>query len=592
MRKTFLPLLLLLTLFLLPNWVSAAPNAQAEESVNLMIEGQSISPEVPPVIKNGRTLVPVRVIAEGLGAQVGWDQDNRTATIILEGNKLILQVDNPKATLNGKQVKLDAPPVMKHQRMLLPLRFVGEAFGSSIGWDSQQRTVLVNKAVSLRVNGQEIENPPKFYRIEDELYASAEQVAQQIGWKTSFSAGQFHSAKTIDSQLMIPVTELEATIGGSVTWDKEQNHVEIERTSKMNGWTTEEKKVFIETSRQVTPNHFLLQGPHRLVIDLPQTVLSDKLVEELTNLSSLSMPDQTDSSSSQTEQSSETDAVKSQEIQSETAKESYEADATNVQSEVVGSAVDGTADGENLKNSGTVEEILKAKADQSLIRNIRYSQYSMNPPTVRVVIELGQKSRYSLVEKENGLEISFSPTPKKTGYLIVVDAGHGGHDNGAKGVSGNVEKDFNLAVANRVVQLLKQYREFQVEATRSTDVYLTLQDRVDIANESNADLFLSIHANSFQPSSRGTESFYYHANSEAFARVVHRHLLEAAQFPDRGVKTSGFYVIKNTKMPAVLTETGFLTNTIENAQLTNPDFREKIAQALTAAIREYYLSYQ
>lgn len=574
MRKTFLPLLMLLTLLLIPNWAAAASQAQGEERVHLMIDGQSISAEVPPLIKNGRTLVPVRVIAEGLGATVGWNQDTRTATITQEGSKLVLQVDNPNATLNGKQVKLDAPPLMYHQRMLLPLRFVGEAFGTSIGWDSQSRTVLVNKSVSLQVNGQDVKNPPKFYRVADELYVPVEQVAEQIGWKPKVSAGQFRSVKTIDSQLMIPIVELEKTINGSVKWDREKNRVEIERISKLTGWTAEEKKVFIETTKQVTPSHFLLQGPHRLVIDLPQTVLSDKLKEQLDALAS---PDQ---------EMSKTDNKEESQQLSEAARESDETDGEEDQSEASGMAAS------EQSESSDEFTVAQAKADQSLIRDIRYSQYSMNPPTVRVVIELGQKSKYSLVETENGLEISFSTTPKKTGYLIVVDAGHGGYDNGAKGVSGNLEKDYNLAVANRVVQLLKQYPEFQVVATRSTDVYLTLQDRVDIANEMNADLFLSIHANSFQPSSRGTESFYYNANSEAFAKVVHRHLVGATQFPDRGVKATGFYVIKHTKMPAVLTETGFLTNTIENAQLTNPAFREKVAQALAAAIREYYQSYQ
>jgi N-acetylmuramoyl-L-alanine amidase len=173
-----------------------------------------------------------------------------------------------------------------------------------------------------------------------------------------------------------------------------------------------------------------------------------------------------------------------------------------------------------------------------------------------------------------------------------VDAGHGGKDPGAKGVAGNAEKDFTLSVAKRMIQLLKQYPEFQVEATRTTDVYVTLQDRVKFANERGADLFISIHANSATSSARGTETYYYNSYSEAFARVVHKHLRAATQFPDRGVHTAPFYVIKNTKMPAVLTETGFLSNAYENAKLNSPEFQQKVAEALVAAIREYYQTYQ
>jgi N-acetylmuramoyl-L-alanine amidase len=124
-------------------------------------------------------------------------------------------------------------------------------------------------------------------------------------------------------------------------------------------------------------------------------------------------------------------------------------------------------------------------------------------------------------------------------------------------------------------------------------VFLELSERTAFANERDADLFISIHANAFAKSTtRGTETFYYNKNSEAFAKLVHKYLQGATQFPNRGVKASGFYVIKHTKMPAVLTETGFLSNPTENAQLRSPEFQDKVAQALAIAIREYYQSYQ
>jgi N-acetylmuramoyl-L-alanine amidase len=123
-------------------------------------------------------------------------------------------------------------------------------------------------------------------------------------------------------------------------------------------------------------------------------------------------------------------------------------------------------------------------------------------------------------------------------------------------------------------------------------VFLELSERVALANEYDADLFISIHANSFSnPNTRGTETYYYNDYSEAFAKIVHKHLVQATGFPDRKMRQYPFYVIKHTKMPAVLTETGFLTNPTENAQLTNPQFQEKVAQALVAAIREYYEAY-
>jgi N-acetylmuramoyl-L-alanine amidase len=552
-----------------------------------MIQGKSVAPDVPPLIKNGRTLVPIRVVAEGLGARVGWEQSTRTATIERGNNKLILQVNSAKAIVNGREVKLDAPPTMQNQRMLLPLRFVGETLGLNVGWDNQTRTVLANQAISLEVNGQAVKNAPKFYLYADQLYAPIDEVAKLIGWKKTFSANQLHKAKTIDSQLMVAIDELEEMIGGDVDWDRDENRVTIERLSRFAGYSVEGQKIFIETTKRISPEHFLLDGPYRLVLDLPQTVLSDEMLERLTQerkaepaeASADAADGQSDGSRDGANQSGAADW-----------EETYHTEGSHDPADKAVGEKAGEA--ENDGGETGAARASDQSAEPPLISSIRYSQYSSNPQTVRVVIELSQKSKYSVVEKDNGIEIAFTPVPRKTGFLIVVDAGHGGKDQGAKGVTGNLEKDFNLAVANRVVELLKQYPEFQVVATRTTDVYLTLQERVNIANERDADLFLSIHANSFKPSARGTETYYYNANSEKFARVVHRHLLAATGFPDRKVQTAPFYVIKHTKMPAVLTETGFLSNAIENAQLTSPAFREKVAKALVAAIREYYLSYQ
>jgi N-acetylmuramoyl-L-alanine amidase len=529
MTRRFFAWFLLLALLLIPSWAVAAAHVPNEETVNLMIEGQTVQPDVPPLIQNGRTLVPVRVIAEGLEADIDWDQDTRTATIERNQQKLVLTLESTKAVLNGKTVKLDAPPTIRNQRMLLPLRFVGEALGCTIGWDSTTRTVIANETVRVHINGHDAGQSIRLYKLADKLYAPIQLIAEQVGLK-GHTVRQTDEAVTIDSQLTVPVDRLEAELGGRVNWDKRDNLVEIERLNRLTGVKQEANLVLIQMSLPVTAEAFTLQGPHRIVLDLPQTAVSDELVAEQN------------------------------------------------QNEVIG-------------DTAEAEEQEKAAESAPLITSVRFSQYSASPQTVRVVIELSQQSKYNLEYTDEGIAVKLTPVPRKTGFLVVVDAGHGGKDVGAKGVAGNVEKDFTLSVVKRMIERLKKYPEFQVVATRTTDVYVTLQDRVKQANELNADLFISVHANSFKPESRGTETFYYNANSAEFARVVHRHLLAATKFPDRKVKTAPFYVIKNTKMPAVLTETGFLTNPYENSQLTSPAFQEKVAQALVDAIREYYQSY-
>lgn len=555
-RSVYPMLLMLLVLLLIPGWAAAATIAQ-DQSVNLIIGGQAVTPDVPPVIKGGRTLVPVRVIAEGLGAEVDWNAEKKTAEITRNGQKLVLTLNSRQAVVNGKQVQLDTPPVITQQRMLLPLRFVGESLGITVGWENNNRTVIANETPQAELNGKKTADAIKFYQVNDTMYVTAQTVADQFGLK-NHSWKRPERGLNMDGLLVLPLDQMESELGGTFTWNQKKNQVGIERISYLTNVKQKGETVHIQTTLPVGSEAIVLTGPHRIVLDLPQTVLDDDLVP-------LSYGNKETSA-----------AVKESDEDAESTDE----------------------DGQAVEDEPQTDEAVQADEEvesvqDELVSDLRFSQFNSSPNTVRVVIELNQKSKYNLTYTDQGIDVQLIPQPRKTGYLIVVDAGHGGKDPGALGVSGNHEKDYTLAVANKTVELLKQFPEFQVVSTRSTDVFLELSERVAIANDWDADLFLSIHANSFSnPKSGGTESFYYNANSKEFAQLVHKHLQGATEFLDRGVKSSGFYVIKHTKMPAVLTETGFLSNPMENSKLTSPAFQEKIAKSLVAAIREYYQSYQ
>lgn len=169
---------------------------------------------------------------------------------------------------------------------------------------------------------------------------------------------------------------------------------------------------------------------------------------------------------------------------------------------------------------------------------------------------------------------------------IVIDPGHGGKDPGAVGPSGLQEKDVVLKVALKVRDLLESYG-YTVIMTRTTDVYLSLQERCDIANNNDADLFISIHNNSFSdPSANGTETFSYLPNDEGgqVAKVMQSKLIAALGLRNRGHKTADFYVLRNTKMPAVLTELAFISNPKEEALLKTDEFQTKSAKAIVDSI--------
>ncbi|MBO0992604.1 N-acetylmuramoyl-L-alanine amidase family protein [Bacillus sp. SD088] len=177
-----------------------------------------------------------------------------------------------------------------------------------------------------------------------------------------------------------------------------------------------------------------------------------------------------------------------------------------------------------------------------------------------------------------------------TDLKVVIDPGHGGEDNGATGVSGQFEKDFTLSLSKKVEKLLKQESGIEVFMTRTDDSYISQESRYrpKYANKLNADLFISIHGNTFSdPDVSGTETFYYHKNSRLLAEVIQKHVVEATGFKDRGVQKQNLFVVKDTKMPAALIEVGYLTNPQNESKMWTDDFQSGIATSIVEGIKEY-----
>ena len=215
---------------------------------------------------------------------------------------------------------------------------------------------------------------------------------------------------------------------------------------------------------------------------------------------------------------------------------------------------------------------------------------------------------------------------------VVLDAGHGGEDRGARGPGGALEKEVALDVALRVADRLRE-AGLEVVLTRSDDTFVPLHRRTEIANRADGDLFVSIHCNGARsPGARGIETFFLSAEASdeaarslarrenlAFGRggpaappaggfeallldlIATEHLQESAEFArlaqaaltageegwSRGLKQAPFAVLMNLDMPAALIEIGFLTHPEEGRELARPARREEIAAAIARAILEF-----
>ena len=172
---------------------------------------------------------------------------------------------------------------------------------------------------------------------------------------------------------------------------------------------------------------------------------------------------------------------------------------------------------------------------------------------------------------------------------VVLDPGHGGHDPG--GIPSNLipEKGVALDVSQRVANHLRS-AGINVVMTRNDDTFVSLPDRVKVANAHPEGIFVSIHFNSGQRvGARGMETFYSHPSGAPLAARIQSNLMSVASGGEnRGVKRASFYVLRNAKIRSILAECGFLTNPDDAKLAAEPLFRERLAVQISNAIIEYH----
>ncbi len=226
------------------------------------------------------------------------------------------------------------------------------------------------------------------------------------------------------------------------------------------------------------------------------------------------------------------------------------------------------------------------------------------------------------------------PPPLGKIRRIVIDPGHGGHDSGAIGPDGIMEKDVVLAIGLKLRKMLQEELGLDVVMTRSTDVFIPLEERTAIANKVGADLFISIHANAaLNHNASGIETYYLNlAKTEKVAQLAAKengtslqkvstlqailfdlmanyklndsaHLADEVQkalygkingryhdVKNLGVKQGPFYVLVGASMPSILVETAFVSNTQEECRLSSPAYQEMTADGIVKGVRDYISS--
>lgn len=456
-----------------------------------------------------------------------------TVILILLMNTLpVFAADGIKLSVNGETVKTDVGPVIYNSRTLVPARAVLEALGADVSWDEKTKKVSVSE-----------------YGCEITMYAESAE-ASVNGENVKLDC----PAKIIGGRIMIPVRFVAENLGADVSWDEAARVVKIT------------KKMYSLTLRNVTA-----------AADGDYLKITAAFDDEVGSFSDFKL--------------------------SNDGKNRVVVDINDCS---VGNAPSSVNVGIN-----------KVKA-------VRTGQFKASPYVTRIVADLTAASEYTVekngknlvikIENKNTANDSVALQPEKPSgssaaswdgsvklsdkaknLLVYVDAGHGGSETGAIGNKGTAneiyEKDINLAISLYLNDMLKQ-AGIKTAMTRTDDSYVSLYDRPVKANNLGADLFLSVHSNSFKNDiAEGTETLYY-ANggdsygisSEEFAELIQKEVTAALSTFDRGcVNGSEMYVIRKSAMPAVIAEIAFVSNTDDLAKLSDKNYQKKAAYALCRA---------
>ncbi|MCG1011088.1 N-acetylmuramoyl-L-alanine amidase [Tepidanaerobacter sp. GT38] len=632
------------TLFLLILSIPVLCMASAKP-IEIYINGEKIESDVAPIIVNDRTLAPVRVISENLGAEVYWDNDNRQVQIITSSKTIILKIDDVKALVNGQEVVLDVPAKIVNDRTLVPLRFLSESLGADVSWDNDLRRVIINRADAKVVDlaYEVIEGKPTVVITGD---SPLEYSAVEIQDDRRLAIDVKGRLDTQNNALYVYDSCLEKAIAGEISIEPPITRIVLELSSNaayktysspdkksifvsftyfdniLEDLTFENKKrqfiAEITTTNAANADYFFLSNPDRLVLDIKNIGLSeidiphvpdnnfvkDVRIGQFADDTVRVVFDLKNDTSYQVFQADNVfSVVFSQPFTIEDVKVTSQGDVSLV--EILSSdevfyelkddtykkqlkvIVPGAAIGKNLLDrnvikiaDGIIDYIELAKVKDAKTYNL---EIVINLSSF-VSCEMLSSSPTSNVKFALHKSSSLLPLSNK---LIVIDPGHGGSDPGA--IVGSVkEKDLNLDIALKLKSLLES-NGAKVFMTREDDTFVNLYARAGMANEINADLFISIHHNSATSSATGTETLYYpDPQKKLLAQALQKAIVSHTGFHNRGiVERPGIVVTRETKMPSALVEVGFLTNSNDLALIVTDEFKQKVAQGILQGIVDY-----
>lgn len=633
MNKTSRIFLILIILIQLVTKDCLANGASSFGTV--VLGNRKLSPQVEFFVQKQGLYINHFLLEEAFNIEVKWETSENLIEINLDNSKIRFQVESSTLTMNGKSFKLNLPLFEREDSLWFPLEFykilgITEAVRKNhqlkLTWEEKYLTSLVSTqfqgrpAIELQLTGTDefkhflLTNPDRLVcqfpatKVHPLTLSKMKDFQNDLVKKSRFNQD--------DTGLLTLAFDLTASPGYQIIHDPDFR----ERILLVFNYFLEdlflfhkgeELKVNVETS--ALANFKVVHNKGRsLIIDFYDAVLrtgrkkivgDGELIEEIVaeqthadrvRLSLSLLKDEELFITQVPENPNMLQIRKVQLITGITWKSSKQ-----------GSQLVINGDGELLAKVLKVSEAKRIQVDLNYARfhpNLTVPELSgdqgkkinlsiISPNQVRVEIDLryflGFESVFSPNKHQLRISLKSSPLVNKT---FVIDPGHGGLDNGAVGKEGTLEKELNLEVALRFSQLLEAAGA-NVVLTRFNDNFISLYERAFLANFVMADYFVSIHTNSHPKSTiEGIEVFYYSTRSQAkpMASKILEAMVRETGLKKLAVKTNNFAVIRETQMPGVLLELGFLSNPREEQVLRSEDFKTNAAQGIFRGILNFH----
>ena len=631
------------------NPVNKNQNEQNEKG--LYILGKKADKEFLPIINNKKVMIPIRPIGEGLGYDITWDIKTQTMALIKADNSLVFVINKDKAVINGKEVKMDEKALMLGGRAYISLSFLESTMEYSFKYDKDVNSLLIKeKEIPIVISKvQDISyNEESGY---PQLYISADNPVEYDTFTldnpdrmvidiknaiadTDFETKEINSGDIIrvrigqfsnKPKVVRVVVDLKNKKKAMATHSFDKKSISLAYANIIQPVTIDKEGycdvISIKGSQVVDSQLFSLEDPDRIVIDVQQAVLGG-------GDQSISLNNSTIIKSVRTGQFD----IGTARIVVDLGKSAfYEVKNEDNQTKIYISDIPFSFMGyDKYYNSSYItmnpndevdfrtdydkkNNVLKVEINKdidyenelyeindNLLEYIKLSKFKEKKNIyTKAEFKLKDKVEYEILSPENTklikLKLDHVPVNPED-VLIIIDAGHGGKDPGAKAADGTYEKNYNIDVARRLDIKLKELG-FNTLMTRENDLYTTLQERTDTANWNYADFFISIHFNAYGNKAQGVETLYYpntpteayNVDNKDIAAIFQEEILKALKRPSRGViPRPDLFVLNKTKMPAVLMELGFLTNKEELSFIKKESYRENAANALAISLARYY----